>query len=200
MECGKHKFVDQKLRECIMFMKTQIKDDESTEEIMIYCFMMNLRLTIILIDNKGMDTLINELNKYKVITPEFLILKAKTFAIRNEWKSFRTVMNKLRGESKKDGNYLKGNEKEFEEIIVIEKDYDNFQEDKKREKLIGQYGKIYCGFLDDMEKIKKCIDSHNFNEAIDLGSKLWFKLIILDDPIDKSTKIIVLQIMVESKL
>jgi hypothetical protein len=51
-----------------------------------------------------------------------------------------------------------------------------------------------------VEKIKKCFDSHNFNEAIDLGSKLWFKLIILDDLIYKSTKIIVLQIMVESKM
>jgi hypothetical protein len=34
-----------------MFMKTQIKNDERTEEIMIYYFMMSLRLTIILIDN-----------------------------------------------------------------------------------------------------------------------------------------------------
>jgi hypothetical protein len=61
-----------------------------------------------------MDTLINELNKNKVITPEFFILKAKAFAIRNEWKSFRTIIDKLREESKKNGNYLEGNEKEFE--------------------------------------------------------------------------------------
>jgi hypothetical protein len=31
--------------------------------------------------------------------------------------------------------------------MMMEKDYENFQEDKKREKLIGQYGRIYWAYL-----------------------------------------------------
>jgi hypothetical protein len=100
MEYGKLKLVDQKLRECNMFMKMKIKDDERTEEVMIYCLMMNLRLAIILIDNKGIDATTNDLNKYKVITREFLILRAKTLAMKNEWRAFRIIMNKLQEEWK----------------------------------------------------------------------------------------------------
>jgi hypothetical protein len=200
MEYGRHRIVDQKLKECNLFVQMKINEDKRSEEVVIYCLMMMLRLAIIILDGKGMETMVSELNKYKVVTPESLVLKAKSFAIRNEWKSFRTIMNKLREESKKNGKYLENIEKDFEEIMMMERDYDIFQEEKKREKLIGQFGKIYSGFLSEMEKIKRCFVAHNFNEAIDLCSKLWFKLITLDDPVYKSTKITVLLLIVESKM
>lgn len=175
------------MKENITFARLFCGNSIEKDKIMISCLMTNLKIATITLDHKLVSSIMKELDQYRLNIPENLILKCRAIRMKQEQKRNPRYASDV---------YM---ENELEEIIKICKQSQAEINERKVNKLIGQRGEIYWKYNQEGMNMKKDFEQHKFNDTIDRGGQLWFKLELIDDPAYKETKKNIFQLMVESK-